>query len=311
MEVPTITKKQAKKALSNKKKKTEVIKNVLAKPYQKYWPLLTPEDNNQLKETLEKLLPRLKNDKINIHYNEISRIPRDERKKFREGFSKHVPVEVSEMDRQGLVFGVNNVSKLLENHEACSVLVASDVLPRLLVQHILDQAVLYNVPVLVVQDLRDIFKSKCGLSAVTIALRQTIKSDSKLGLIQQTISNIYENYPVPKTHINYHRQLGTVTISDSEDEKNEEVNESGDEVTEVKSYLLKREKDKKRAFVPEKSKAGEVESFIELESSFGTTSSVNNAEKMKIEYHSLTVKRVKGNKNRTKRKIEKFKTKKK
>jgi hypothetical protein len=37
MEVPTITKKQAKKALSNKKKKAEVIKNVLAKPYQKYW----------------------------------------------------------------------------------------------------------------------------------------------------------------------------------------------------------------------------------------------------------------------------------
>jgi hypothetical protein len=99
MEVPTITKKQAKKALSNKKKKAEVIKNVLAKPYQKYWPLLTPEDNNQLKETLEELLPRLKNDKINIHYNEISRIPRDERKKFREGFSKQVPVEVSEMDR--------------------------------------------------------------------------------------------------------------------------------------------------------------------------------------------------------------------
>ncbi|RZC32967.1 uncharacterized protein BDFB_001708 [Asbolus verrucosus] len=315
MEPPTITKKQEKKALSGKKPKKETIKNVLAKPFKSYWPLLTPEDNNHLKETLTRLLPRLKNDRIKVPYSKIKEIPKCERKKFREQHATLEPLEVNETDRQSLIFGVNDVARLLEHREARSVLIASDVEPRLFVQHVLDQAVLYNVPVLVVTDLREVLKMKCGLSGAVIGLKNTIKPDCQLGLIQQTICNIYENYPVPETHVHYHRRqlkdASTIIISDNEDSVMDKsksvifVSDSDDE-REIACKNHLRRGDKKRVFVPEKSEpSAKSTTFMHLESS----SCVSNINNNGIHYQSLQVKRIRGDKNRNKRKMERFKKK--
>lgn len=211
---------------------------------------------------------------------------------------------------------------MLESRGASSVLVDSNVQPRLLVQHIIDEAVLYNVPVVVVSSLRDVFKSKCGISGAAVAFKKSIKPDSTLGLIQQTIHNIYENYPVPKTHIHYHRrldnlELSSITICDSVVGASD--SEAEDEVKdEQKNYHLTKEFFKKRAFVPEDTeKDGSTAMtqadndivFINLNSSFEENSPVKSGAKRKLNYQPLTVKRLKGDKNRNKRKMESFKKK--
>ncbi|EFA08514.1 uncharacterized protein LOC103313796 [Tribolium castaneum] len=305
MATPTISKKDLQKTLSaKKKKKAEVIKNVLAKPYQNYWPVLNSEDNFNLREALRKFLPRLKHDKVNIPYKDIKAIPREERKKFRENYPKPplAPLLVSDSDRKSIVFGINDVSKCLEDRSAACVLVDSDVQPRLLVQHIVDQAVLYNVPVLVAVTMRPFFKVHCGVSGAAVAFKRGVKPDSGLGLIQQTICNIYENYPVPQNHIHYHRRLDTITISDSSNNSVCVVSDSEDEEP-AKNYHLKR-KLRKRAFVPpEPHKVVESVVYIELDTS------VEASPVSKINYQPLTVKRLKGDKNRNKRKMQKFKKK--
>ncbi|KAJ3645825.1 hypothetical protein Zmor_023453 [Zophobas morio] len=315
METPTITKKQAKSTLSGKKKKkTEVIKNVLGKPFQTFWPSLSPGDSNQLRETLEKFLPRLYPFKINIPYKKIQSIPKQERKTFRQTFHTQTQIEVNESAKTYIVFGVNDVSKLLENQEAASVLIEGQVQPRLFVQHIIDQAVLYHVPVLIVDNLKQICKNKCGISGAVVALKKSIRPDSELGIIQQTIFSISENYPVPENHINACRRtldITTITIPDSEAGDECDLDDVK-EKSEVKpDFHLKKEDKGKRVFVPQAPVKEKVMDFISLDSNCVNFESTNSKkiESVKIPYHKLKVKRVQGNKNRNKRKMEKFKKK--
>ncbi|VEN49061.1 unnamed protein product [Callosobruchus maculatus] len=163
METPVLNKKQQKLSLSAKKSRPkETIKNVLSTPYASHWPQISsPEDNSTLKEVLELNLPKIRAETAKIPWRELKHLKKPERKELRR--QKNNEPEVDKKNYEGLRLGVNAVTKLLETNTAGSVLIAGDVQPRLMVQHIVDMAVLYKIPILVFNQLRDVLKSTCGL----------------------------------------------------------------------------------------------------------------------------------------------------
>lgn len=217
--------------------------------------------------------------------------------------------------RSGLIFGINEVTKLLENDMCACVLITSDVTPQLMVRHVVDMAVLTSTPVLVMPDLRKILKSCCGLSSVSLGVKKDVLNNSGLCVIVKQVKEIYGHYPVPKDHINYHR----INVEDSKDV--EMVESSGNKTnvgkldSEEEFVYLQRTNNGKRAFVPELSEfsgrmvnetvAGSSDGFLAFNQD--ENKSINMTKK---QYKSLVIKRLKGNKDREKRKQEQLKGKK-
>ncbi|CAG9774086.1 unnamed protein product [Ceutorhynchus assimilis] len=309
-QTPTLTKKQQKATLSAKKGKTKVtIRNVLATPFKKYWPLVSQDQATILHEAISKELPKIVLDKLKIPWQELKKIPKQERKQ------KQPTQEI----RQGLAFGINDTSKAIEKGIASSILIANEVKPKLMVEHLLDSSVLLRIPTLVVPGLRDILKTTCGISSAALALTDT----EKFKELQLIVKNLHEKYPVPKRHINYQRSLidedqtnnqSVVVIEDEDCPKTTEdsviVVEDPmvviDDDNEKSTVYLYRDSKNKRVFVPSKSDAGPIIGEVAT-NLFLSLCDVDSPPK-KL-YKSLKVRRIKGNHNRNKMKIGQIKEK--
>ncbi|CAH2017130.1 unnamed protein product [Acanthoscelides obtectus] len=211
METPILNKKQQKQSLSAKKSRPkETIKNVLSTPYAAYWPQISsPEDNSFLKQVLETNLPKIRVETAKIPWRELKHLKKPERREFRR--QKTSGQEVDKKECEGLKLGVNAVTKLLESNTATAVLIAGDVQPRLMVQHIIDNAVLYKTPILIFAQLRDTLKDRCGVSSACIAISKNLPSESKLILVKEVVETIFMKCPPPINHINYKRALDSIS----------------------------------------------------------------------------------------------------
>lgn len=203
--------------------------------------------------------------------------------------------------RKDYAFGVNEVTKSLEKSKLQAVLIASDVSPRLLVKHVIDMCIVKNVPVLVITELRQSLQQRFGVTAVVFG----VKSND---FLVQVLKDVYVNYPVPEDHIHYLRMLQNCAEKDSGDVVVQEVQmkESDDEKEEVKDLYLYRTSKRERVFKPEKSEVKVVNVVAPLKPDFGFLSLEDAVEKTNPtpNYKALVVKRLKGNKNREKRKRE-------
>lgn len=288
--------KQNKKALSSKKSKKN-IKYVVAKPFYSFWPQLEDEYNETFNQLLSKSLPRIKHSKLKISYKTIAKIPKEERKKFRsEYYLKNSKETVNKKD--DIVFGINEVTKCLEKQDCCAVAIAHDVSPKLMVEHILDMCVLYNIPVIITKDLRETLKESCGLTSVIMGFKKNTASQNLLNIINSIIS-LKELYPPPINHINYQRSI-QVDNSINTNINREKPIKSNNSIQISTKYHLKKISDSEKAFVPvckeDKSKKEDDLNFI----SFG------NVEESHIStsqsYIPLVVKGIRPNKNREEQK---------
>lgn len=194
------------------------------------------------------------------------------------------------------MFGVNEVTKSLEKTIAQAVLIASDVSPRLLVKHVVDMCIIKNVPVLVVPDLRRNLKQRFGLSSVVFGVKA-------VNILTETIKNIYSNYPVPEDHIHYLRMPeNRIEKDDKEVAVIEEVEMEETETTD--DVYLYRTSKSERVFKPQKSDCKVT--LTSVKQHVGFLSLEENVQKpaQKLNYKALVVKRLKGNKDREKRKRE-------
>lgn len=207
---------------------------------------------------------------------------------------------------------------MLESNEAQLVLITSDVEPQLMVKHVINLAVLKKVPILVVPDLRNILKSKTGIASVAIAIKKKLSSE-EFTRISGVCKKVFENYPVPPTHINYNRQEENPTDLIGEEKRNKtkqvlfstnsklsKENESEKQEKSTQFHLLRKNKTE-RSFIPELSISGDnsQKRLNKLQDSadflsFGTKE-INAGLKT---YKSLKIKRIKNNSNRSKKKIE-------
>nr|XP_023021675.1 uncharacterized protein LOC111510051 isoform X1 [Leptinotarsa decemlineata] len=316
METPILTKKQQKLSLSAKKRKPkETIKNVLASSFNNFfWPKVPSEHHGTLVEILKNNLPRMKENRINTPWRELKKVPKADRKKFREDYIKNVTGQVvTKIESGGMCLGVNNVTKLLETNNADTVLIAGDVHPILMVQHLIDLAILYRVPVLILDDLRDLLKTHTGISSLALGVRKDIRSEPGLNLIKKTVNEIFANFPLPKNHINFNRSLKNESNDDADVGSENQVVESCVKVDEnqiKQTVYLKRVSKQKRAFIPQLTDEKKTAKMEVDETGFLAFS--DEPVKPKVvepKYKSLVIKRLKGDPNRNKRKIENLKRK--
>ncbi|KAF7266645.1 uncharacterized protein LOC143206797 [Rhynchophorus ferrugineus] len=320
-EAPILTAKQKKSSLSAKKARTkETIKNSLYTPYKQYWPCINENHYDSLKESLDQYLPELLPEKVKVPWSDLKGIQKKNRKKIRQKLlrktllAKRGTLERQPINKDGLVLGVNDVSKALETGKASHILLSDDIEPKLLVQHIIDQAVLNKVPILVVPDLRNILKQKCGIASIALAL----SNNEKYACLQTKIEEISIHYPIPTNHIHYNRlqsikmpsenkQATQLTETDTNilqvnDSKNtENKNTIADQpITALNKslYLIRTDKER-RVFIPQQKK--DQPTLMQLEK---LPFSFNNNPEL---YKALKVKRSKQNKNRLKVKINALK----
>lgn len=75
-----------------------------------------------------------------------------------------------------------------------------------MVKHVVNLAVLQNVPAVAVPSLRDSLKRQTGLTGACFCLKTGFDSNTPLQVIDGTIKEVARKYPVPKHHINYKRR---------------------------------------------------------------------------------------------------------
>ncbi|XP_072387239.1 uncharacterized protein [Diabrotica undecimpunctata] len=347
METPVLTKKQLKSSLSAKKQRPkETIKNVLALPFNNnFWPEVSAEDQKELKDRIIQHMPVIRDKQIKVPWKELKTVPKANRKAFRKEYNeKLLGPQPSKKCCSGISFGINSMSKLLEKNFAQAILLDAETMPRLLVQHLVDQAVLYTVPIICVTGLKETLKSVTGINSVGVAFSKEITSENSVNLLIQKISHLFKNVPPPENHINYNRSLDPYVPEHESKEKEAPKKEivKVDVVQIRKKVYLTRSDPKSRAFIPEFKEAKpthkmEVNDTYKMEVDDTYKTEVNNKPKMdiddtgfiafteepeeekleeppkhkvKVKYKSLVVKRLKGDPNRNKRKIENLKLKK-
>ncbi|XP_044759243.1 uncharacterized protein LOC123316978 [Coccinella septempunctata] len=323
METPVLSKTQKKLSLTGKKAKKETIKNVVVDPHKSYWPLVETELDT-LTVVLKQSLPRVKAGKINVPWRLLKDIPKDKRKNIRDIYiRKHHPVE-NIIKNDHLIFGVNEVTKLLES-DCCSAVLVADMNPRIVVKHIIEMAVLRKVPVLVVSTLKQILKECCGLESMAVGIKKNLPDSSILRSIVEIVGKINEKYPPSINHINSKRSNIFLDIEENGSLNNVQTSENKNKQEKSVNYHLKRPSDGQRAFVPESNEddphkvigieacsISELDNVASLKMKDPTYEMVNQAMKkknLKKSYKALVVKRLKGNKNRQKDKTKKSKKK--
>lgn len=210
---------------------------------------------------------------------------------------------------------------------ASAVLISQDVSPRLLVKHVLEMCTIRNVPVLVIPGLKDNLSSQTNISAVAFAIKNNPDSNEVSSSVIQTVQQIYRMYPVPENYIHCYKKgtkeadVSNQNVSNLNEsavqQQDADVNEQSE--TEVasneKDVYLYRTCKSQRVFVPDPLPTDDdkVNSNASCFTSRGFVPLTEKTESLKsvskTNYRSLIVKRLKGNKDRNKRKQEFMKNK--
>ncbi|XP_050311352.1 uncharacterized protein LOC126746969 [Anthonomus grandis grandis] len=335
---PVLSAKQQKGTLAAKKTKTkETIRNVLVAPYIKYWPLICQGVDYEhlisiLGSYLEMTRPSMS---IRIPWKELRKVPKAERKALKMPPEYAGIIDKIPEGEKTFIIGVNDINKTLQKYPNTikAILITSDVQPPLMVEHLIDQSVLHHIPVLIIQSLRKLLKEKHGLGSIAIALTDNPQNTSLLNIIGE----IYQYFPVSENHINYKRAFAkscdTISVENDNNNNNNEL-----ELESEKLHLC-RNGAGKRCFIPGQSQ--KVEKNLQVDSidflAFSETRDKPHdicltveddeiivipdtpmakkcSEKRKLNssplpkaYKSLSVKKIKGNTNRNKRKIDDMK----
>ncbi|KAJ8943538.1 hypothetical protein NQ318_023049 [Aromia moschata] len=171
-----------------------------------------------------------------------------------------------------------------------------------MVQHVIDQAVLYSIPVIIFNGLRKLLKEICGTGSVVLG----ISKDSNLNLITEAVAQCFEKCPPPVNHINYNRSVDSeveiINVDKNFEPEKVENKIHEDEIRQT--VYLKREDKSKRVFIPVyKEKVSRNDKMEEQ-----VSKDVNTK---KPSYKSLIVKRLRSDPKRNKKKIDTLKRKRK
>lgn len=199
---------------------------------------------------------------------------------------------------------------------ASSVLITSEVEPRLMVKHVVDLAVLHNTPLLIVPNLKTILKEHIGINSMVLAFKLNAEIPSNYSIIIEEIKEIYTKHLPPEKHINFNR-IEAVEEAPQAMDVEIATKEKIETIASFKNCHLRRQDTTQRVFVPELSTDGEATTVLDKTSTdlnyipIGDIKvSKKEPTKPKVSYKSLIVKRVTGNKDRNKKKIDTLKRKK-
>lgn len=213
---------------------------------------------------------------------------------------------------QGLILGINDVTKALEQNSLSTVLISNDVHPKLMVQHVLDMTVIKNVPTLIIPNLRNLTKTHCGINSVILGIQNNVPGTNSLSEIQNISEQIFNSITPPTNLLNSNRSLISNNEPQNVDEQNnliedeksnQNFNSSCEDERDHSYYLIKKDNNL-RAFIPEGKKQAPINETILMETKNMFEEAGNLQQKLFKKYKPLKVKRVKSDSSRQRKKIK-------
>ncbi|KAG6445077.1 uncharacterized protein LOC115440211 [Manduca sexta] len=273
MDVQTLPKK---KTISKGKMKKS-IKNVLYRPDAVRWPQTSENDSLELETALSTYrvdIPVFKKP----HWNELKHIEKEKR-------PKAPPIPKVE----GLIFGISEGLTALENRQCWAVIIEASVVPRTIVQPVIEACVQDNIPVVCLAGLRKISLNHFGIPTSCLCIKNEQLPDLKNQIL--AISNKF-NKPIK---LEQNKKIVEPMEVDTAIENQNDTNISKNEF----SYLHRSDK-RTRVFIP--SDAKEVAKNDFSGQNFISFSNNQESESNSKEFMKMTVKKILGNANRVKRK---------
>ncbi|XP_051167231.1 uncharacterized protein LOC127285322 [Leptopilina boulardi] len=168
MNASILSKDQQKRVISVKKKgPSKGLRNVLAQPFNNYWPVLNNEQVGPFEQILKKSLSFLHQPKKSIPWTQLRKMSREERLAI-----KKSKLENKEISPLSLLFvsGINAVTRGLEKKCLSSVLLDSHVEP-ILIKHIVIMCENDNIPIILVPGLKIISLETIGFKTAAFAIK--------------------------------------------------------------------------------------------------------------------------------------------
>lgn len=178
----TLSEKQQRQSLSGPKKGTnKTVRNVLAKPYVGFWPLVDSQSESEMIGVLESFLPAackvVSADDRKLLRGMQGKKMKESRDKLTQEIWKRNPG--SRELRNYLALGVNDVSRGLEENTLASILISNEADPPILTRHLVTLAATRNVPHLVLQNLKATTKKCLDFSTLALGFKKTVADEEK------------------------------------------------------------------------------------------------------------------------------------
>lgn len=168
------------------KKSIKSSRNVLALPEKPFWPALEePEIETSLLEELKETLKAAKTIHPQLKWSEVRKMNKEQKAKHVEQFFKNLTLEEQAQHEKAkqlkkyLAIGINEVSRGLEKKELACCLIHGLAKPKLIITHVIQLAHGREVPILIVNDLKQITKESLGFSSLAIGFLKDVAVDIK------------------------------------------------------------------------------------------------------------------------------------
>ncbi|CAL1674622.1 unnamed protein product [Lasius platythorax] len=195
MNTPILTKKQQRQSLSAKKGPIKGLRNILAQPTENYWPTVNIEQYPTLVTLMDELLPLIKQPKYKISGFMLRHIPKEKRILVKK---EALEKESTKFDRnilKSVILGINAITRALEKHDVCCVLLDANVEPLLLIKHIVVMAQNKKIPVLLLPVLKTVTLQKIGFATAAFALTNNVmqSSDNVFHALYKLVAEIFND----------------------------------------------------------------------------------------------------------------------
>ncbi|CAK9812650.1 hypothetical protein ANTQUA_LOCUS7350 [Anthophora quadrimaculata] len=258
MSTPVLSKQQQRQSLSGKKLQNKGLRNVLAQPQDKFWPIVDAEKCSILQELLNRLMPAIKRPSRSIPWSQLRHMKKEERVQAKkEALVKEENVPNPEIVGS-IVLGINAITRSLEKENVCCILMEANIDPHLLVKHVIHMALNKKVPILMFPKLKTVTLNTIGFATAACALKKLVMDspDHHFYPLYTAICDIFKDIPLPKNKMQLFKDVEAPKpiISDEENMSTEEESHipSPDppKFTLSTNVYMYRSSRKERAFVP-------------------------------------------------------------
>lgn len=259
MSTPVLSKQQQRQSLSGKKLQNKGLRNVLAQPQDKFWPIVDAEKCSILEELLNRLMPAIKRPSRSIPWSQLRHMKKEERAQAKKEALIVKEENVPNPEIVGsIVLGINAITRSLEKENVCCILMEANIDPHLLVKHVIHMALNKKVPILMFPKLKTVTLNTIGFATAACALKKFVMDspDHHFYPLYTAICDIFKDIPLPKNKMQLFKdEAPEPTISDEEDNMSTEE-ESHIPSPEPPKFTLStdvymyRSSCKERAFVP-------------------------------------------------------------
>nr|XP_012222664.1 PREDICTED: uncharacterized protein LOC105672354 [Linepithema humile] len=246
-----LTKGQQRQSLSAKKgRPAKGLRNILAQPFENYWPIVSTDKYPTLITLMNELLPLIKRPTFKIPGSMLRHVQKEKRILLRkEELEKGVKPD--EHILKFVILGINAVTRALEKNDVCCILLDANVEPPLLIKHIVVMAQNKKIPILLLPVLKTITLEKIGFATAAFALKNDVilqSSENVFHALYKSIAEVFKDFEPSKCSLQLFKPDETSEAStDCNPTSNIPKQEKPVVFTDVYKYRSSRTE---RAFIP-------------------------------------------------------------